>query len=153
MMSSNTDRQNELLDDVDKQRIQVTVPYHPLYGQPLKVLRRIHLADGEVQLAVQLPNGHTQWVAARWTETTPTPLHWETDEIVLFSTASLRDLVIMVASLNQRQQPEACDETSCALSLDHLSPGAAPTTDSPVDRAPAPPTASPAVAPDGRRKR
>ena len=147
-------QQNESLHDAHEQRVLITVPHHPLYGQSLKVLRRILPVDGEPQLVVKLPNGHTQLIAARWTETAPTALHSEMGEVIMFSSSSLRSLVIMVASLTHQKQPEACDEPNCARrSMDDLQTGAATSTDSSVDRSPVPPTASPAVAPNGRRKR
>jgi hypothetical protein len=141
------------LNDTDQQRVQITVPHHPLCGQILKVRRRIQSTNGEPQLVVELPNGHTQLIAVRWTETTPGPLLPETDEVILFSAASLRSLVIMVTSLTPQQQPEACDEfTDNDQSVADLSIGAATTDDSPVDRTPVPPTASSTVAADDRRQ-
>jgi hypothetical protein len=154
MMLLNLSQQNELLDDAEKQRVQITAPHHPLYGQSLKVLRRICPTNGELQLVVELPNGHTQLIAARWTETAPTSLYSETGEIILFSSASLRSLAIMVASLSHQQQPEACDGPNrVSRSMGDLPTGAAKATQPPVERTPASPTASPAVAPNDRRRR
>ena len=154
MKSSDSDQQNELLNDAHEQRVLITVPHHPLYGQSLKVLRQIRPTDGEPQLVVKLPNGHTQLIATRWTETAPSPLHSEMGEIILFGSSSLRNLVIMVASLTHQEQPEACDEHNRVnRSMDDLQTGAAASADSSVDRSPVPPTAGPAVAPNGRRKR
>jgi hypothetical protein len=101
-----------------------------------------------------LPNGHTQLIATRWTKTAPGPLHSEMGEVILFSSTSLRNLVIMVASLTHQKQPEAGDEPNrVKRSMDDLQTGAATSTDPSVDRPPVPPTASPAVASNDRRKR
>ena len=141
------------MNDADQQRVQITAPHHPLCGQILKVRRRIHSTNGDPQLVVELPNGHTQLIAVRWTEATPGPLLPGIDEVILFSSDSLRSLAIMVASLAHQQQPEACDEfTDNDRSVADLSTGAATTDDSLVDRTPVPSTASPTVAPDDRRQ-
>jgi hypothetical protein len=150
-MLLNIDQQNEVLHHPDVQRVCITASHHPLYGQSLKVIREIHFAQGDLQLVVELPNGHTQLIAARWTTTAPTSLHREKGEVILFSSASLRSLVIIVASLTQ--QPEACngiDQND--RTVDDFQGGAPTTTDPFVDRTPVPPTASSAVAADDRRQ-
>lgn len=149
----NIGQQNELLNDVDQQRVQITAPYHPLCGQTLQVRRQIHPLNGEPQLVVELPNGRTQLIAARWTEATPVPSPSGTDEVILFSSTSLRSLIIMVTSFIHQQQPEACDEfTDNDRSVADLPTGTTTTTDSLVERTPVPSTASPTVASDDRRQ-
>jgi hypothetical protein len=142
------------LNDTDQQRIQITSPYHPLCGQTLKIQRRIQSLNSEPQLVVELPNGHTQLIAARWLEFPPSSSSPGIERGILFSADSLRSLVIMTTSLIQQQQPEACDEcTPNEQSVADLSSGTASTTDVFVDRTPVPTPASATVAAHDRRQR
>jgi len=151
--SANTHQQNEWLDDANQQRVQITVPHNPLAGQSLKVVRQTY-QDNEPHLIVELPNGHTQLIPARWTKPVSNISHVSQTETILFSSTSLRALVRMVSHLKTQQQPEECN--GCDTfdpTVDDFQSRDAPTDDLSVDRSAASSDSKPSVAPAKRRDR
>jgi hypothetical protein len=138
------------LDDAEQQRIQITVPHSPLAGLNLKVVREFH-RDNEHQLVVELPNGHTQLIPAKWIEPVADIPH---AELILFSLESLRGLVRMVSKLKNHQQPEECNGSDIRDRIvDDIQPRNAPADDLSVDRSAVSANSPPSVAPGERKPR
>jgi len=88
------------------QRIAISAPHHPLYGQAFPVLRQLY-KEGERQFVILLPDGASQLIPARWTLPPAPPAGRP-----LCGADRLRMLVRLVAAL-RRQHPEAPDERFC----------------------------------------
>lgn len=99
------------LNDDNNQRVVITARHHPLYGQSVKVIRKIR-RRGEVHFVIEMPNGQTQELALRYTEIVNPSASMKNSQ--LFTANSLRELVKMVKAI-KNQQLEACDETNNTL--------------------------------------
>jgi hypothetical protein len=139
------------LDEANQQRIQITDPHNPLSGQNLKVIRKFN-KDNEDYLVVELSNGNTQLIPARWADaegSTSTHLH---NESILFSSASLRALIRIVANLKNQRQPEECDGCDTLdPTLDDFQSRDASADNLSVDRTASPTDLQPSVTPEERR--
>jgi len=146
MRSSDSNQQNEVLNDANTQRIRITASHHPLCGQSFKVRRHIHRDAGEDEVVIELPDGHTQAVLVAWTDLVDISLS-EAEPFPQFSADSLQALVIMVASLSHLAQPEVCHAPSDVIPVvDDVQCREPATIDPPVGRPAVSSTASPAVA-------
>ena len=143
--SLHSDQQNQRLHSPEPQRICITLPRHPLFGQSLAVIREMY-GDGGHRLVVELPDGHTQLIPAWWTDREDVAEQSPFSVALRLTPASLRSLVRMVAHINEQRQPEAYDDSrSAALCLDHLQPRDASTPDVSMDRSAAPSAPSPSA--------
>src|SRR5690242_10909897 len=127
----NTSQHNTQFDQRHNQFIHITAPHHPLTGHTLKVVRHLR-QHNELHFVVEAPNGQTQMIPSRYTETTPTSL-LPSQEALLFTPGSLRALVTMVASLAHYQQREDCRHESLSPlhPVEHLQSRDTPTSDCP----------------------
>jgi hypothetical protein len=122
------------LDDANQQSIQITVPNNPLTGQNLKVVRQF-IKDNEHHLVVELSNGHTQLIPARWAGYDNSAAQPLQIELILFSSASLRALIRMVVNLKNQRQPEECNGCDTLdPTVDDFQPRDASADDLSVDR-------------------
>ena len=81
--------------DPEIERVQITALHHPLYGQSFEVVRRLS-RSGESQLVIDIGEGRTLMIPARWTVPPQTPACLPT-----CTTGHLRALLRLVAQLSQ----------------------------------------------------
>ena len=143
-----THQQNKWLHDTNVQCIQITVLHHPLKGQNLKVIRQVFL-DNERQFIIELPDGHTQLIPARWTESNALSAGSAKTDFILFGPSSLRTLVRMVAYLKSQLQPEDNNGSDTPTPIvGDFQPRNASTIDLSIDRPASPTYPKSSVAPE-----
>jgi hypothetical protein len=165
-MSLNPSQHTTRGNGADSQLVMITAPHHPLCGQVLPVVRRLH-KQGEPQFVVRLPSAATQLIPARWTASSPpgsTPAADVLPGSVWWSLPSVRALVRIVGALRDHSSPQQevgdaavnCSHASLPLTLPALGdlPAAgAPCPGESVDRSARPPGAGPASRSGAGRRR
>jgi hypothetical protein len=138
---SDIDHQNTESRARSSQWVRITAMHHPLVGQVLRLVRRLH-RDSGIDLVVEGTDGRRQLIPLAWTEVARVEV--PTMPSLLFSPGSLRALVRLVRSHRtatpaevrhaNRPEPDA---------LEHVSAGDPRPHDRSVDRSAAPTAAKP----------